>query len=323
MAPPNPIRYIWETRIRDNSHLGVVDVSCQPAKAKVGKRKPSLLAAQQKEENAAQRLAAQQQQQHFQRQQQAYMQVRLVSGCSGTTCISSALCALTRTCLFYEEAPRPLLCIIRRWRKLSCQAAAFGTCLNTSQVYFCSSRQYARSAPPDLPCSPPPLPSSLAIPHAFSVPKSNGGGGAGAGFSMSGLQQPAPSSGSSRLFSGGVDGGSRTPSGGRVGPGGSPPGLAGSYDGAGVDDGMSLSGLASSGGGSGSRSLPGGDMIFGGQRMDRRGYGEQGVLLRTASGPPLDTAQRAALGGGVVKGEMSRVAGEEESLRKRPRESWR
>ncbi|CBJ29691.1 hypothetical protein Esi_0159_0011 [Ectocarpus siliculosus] len=28
------IRYIWETRIRDNSHLGVVDVSCQPAKAK-------------------------------------------------------------------------------------------------------------------------------------------------------------------------------------------------------------------------------------------------------------------------------------------------
>lgn len=76
-------RYIWETRIRDNSHLGVVDVSCQPAKAKVGKRKPSLLAAQQKGENAAQRLAArQQQQQHFQRQQQqqqqAYMQVCFV-----------------------------------------------------------------------------------------------------------------------------------------------------------------------------------------------------------------------------------------------------
>ena len=56
-----------------------MDVSCQPAKAKVGKRKPSLLAAQQKEENAAQRLAAQQQQ-HFQRQQQqqAYMQVCFV-----------------------------------------------------------------------------------------------------------------------------------------------------------------------------------------------------------------------------------------------------
>ncbi|CAM9540350.1 unnamed protein product, partial [Ectocarpus sp. 6 AP-2014] len=74
------IRYIWETRIRDNSHLGVVDVSCQPAKAKVGKRKPSILAAQQKEDTAAQRLAAQQQQQqqqqqHFQRQQQqAFMQ---------------------------------------------------------------------------------------------------------------------------------------------------------------------------------------------------------------------------------------------------------
>lgn len=76
-AAPRTRRYIWETRIRDNSHLGVVDVSCQPAKAKVGKRKPSLLAAQQKEENAAQRLATQQQQ-HFQRQQQqqqAYMQV--------------------------------------------------------------------------------------------------------------------------------------------------------------------------------------------------------------------------------------------------------
>ncbi|CAN0389632.1 unnamed protein product, partial [Hapterophycus canaliculatus] len=69
------IRYIWETRIRDNSHLGVVDVSCQPAKAKVGKRKPSLLVAQQKEENAVQRLAAQQQQQeHFQRQQQQLQQ---------------------------------------------------------------------------------------------------------------------------------------------------------------------------------------------------------------------------------------------------------
>eukprot|EP00903_Cladosiphon_okamuranus_P014466 g13421.t1 len=227
------IRYIWETRIRDNSHLGVVDVSCQPAKAKVGKRKPALLAAQQKEESAAQRLAAQQQQ-HFQRQPAAYMQP-------------------------------------------------------------------------------------------------NGGGGAGAGFSMSGLQQPAPGSGSSRLFSDGVDGGapaggrgggSRTPSGGRVGPGGSSPGLAGSYDGSGVDDGMSLSGLAPSGAGSGSRSPLGGDMIFGGQRMDRRGYGEQGALLRTASGPPLDAAQRAALGGGVVKGEVPRVTGEEESLRKRPRESW-
>ena len=148
---------------------------------------------------------------------------------------------------------------------------------------------------------------------------------------MAGLQQTAPGSGSSRLFSDGVDGGiagrdNRTPNSGRMGgPGGSSPGLAGSYDGAGVDDGMSLSGLAPSGGGgggSGSRSPPGGDMIFGGQRMDRRGYGEQGVLLRTASGPPLDAAQRAALGGGVVKGEMSR-AGEEESLRKRPRESWR
>lgn len=146
---------------------------------------------------------------------------------------------------------------------------------------------------------------------------------------MSGLQQTAPSSGSSRLFSDGIDGsggrgggggGSRNPNSGRVGPGGSSPGLAGSYDGTGVDDGMSLSGLGSVGG---SRSPAGGDMMFGGQRMDRRVYGEQGVLLRTASGPPLDTAQRAALGGGVVKGEMSRVGGEEESLRKRPRESWR
>eukprot|EP00752_Nemacystus_decipiens_P006072 g5480.t1 len=231
------IRYIWETRIRDNSHLGVVDVSCQPAKAKVGKRKPSLLTAQ-KDENAAQRLAVQQQQQqqqqqqHFQRQQQqqAYMQ-------------------------------------------------------------------------------------------------SNGEGGAGAGFSMSGLQQTAPSSGSSRLFSdaptGAAGGGNRSLTSGRIGPGGSSPGLGGSYDGAGMDDGMPLSGLApSGGGGSGSRTPQGGDMMFGGQRMDRRGYGEQGVLLRTASGPPLDAAQRAALGGGVVKGEMSRVGGEDESMRKRPRESW-
>lgn len=129
---------------------------------------------------------------------------------------------------------------------------------------------------------------------------------------MPGLHQTAPSSGSSRLFSDGVvDGRSSniTPN-------------SGSYDGAVVDDGMPLSGLASSGGGSGSRSPTGGDMIFGGQRMDRRGYGEQGVLLRTVSGPPLDAAQRAAPGGGVVKGEMPRVAGEEESLRKRPRESW-
>ncbi|CAM9470432.1 unnamed protein product, partial [Ectocarpus sp. 12 AP-2014] len=46
--------------------------------------------------------------------------------------------------------------------------------------------------------------------------------------------------------------------------------------------------------------------------------------MRAGSGPPLDAAQRAALGGGVVKGEMSRAAGagHEESLRKRPRESW-
>lgn len=156
---------------------------------------------------------------------------------------------------------------------------------------------------------------------------------------MLGLHQTAPSSGSSRLFSDGVDNsggrggagsGSRTPNSGRVGPGGSSPGLASSYDGSSVDDGMSLPGLASStgvgagaGSGSGSRSPPAGDMIFGGQRMDRRGYGEQEVLLRTASGPPLDAAQRAVLGSGVVKGEISRVAGEEEYLRKRPRESWR
>lgn len=140
---------------------------------------------------------------------------------------------------------------------------------------------------------------------------------------MSGLQQPAPSSGSSRLFSDG----NRAPSSGRVGPGASSPGLGGSYDGPGVDDGMSLSGLAPPVGGSGGvgsgRSPLAGDMMFGGQRMDRRGYADQGVLLRTASGPPLDAAQRAALGGGVVKGEMSRGGGEEESLRKRPRESWR
>ncbi|CAN0422821.1 unnamed protein product [Pylaiella littoralis] len=88
------IRYIWETRIRDNTHLGVVDVSCQPAKAKVGKRKPSLLAAQHKEESSAHRLTAQQQQQqqqqHFQRQeQQAYLQV----------CVCACVCI----CVMEEE----------------------------------------------------------------------------------------------------------------------------------------------------------------------------------------------------------------------------
>ena len=73
-------RYIWETRIRDNSHLGVVDVSCQPAKAKIGKRKPSLLAPQQKDEDVSSHIS--QQQQHFQRSQ--YMQVlsiRYSEGC--------------------------------------------------------------------------------------------------------------------------------------------------------------------------------------------------------------------------------------------------
>lgn len=102
-TPPSPSphsrttvhRYIWDTRIRDNTHLGVVDVSCQPAKAKVGKRKPSLLAAQNKEENPAQRLAAQQQQQqqHFQRQQQqGYLQVCLCKFCSSSCNIADGLC---------------------------------------------------------------------------------------------------------------------------------------------------------------------------------------------------------------------------------------
>lgn len=126
VAAPNA-RYIWETRIRDNSHLGVVDVSCQPAKAKVGKRKPSLLAAQ-KEENAAQRLAAQQQQ-HFQRQQQqqAYMQVcvcllQLVQ-------IASAVGAETDVCVLCEAAAKlvRLLCGIGRRQELSGQAAVFAT----------------------------------------------------------------------------------------------------------------------------------------------------------------------------------------------------
>lgn len=38
---PRAISYIWETRIRDNRHLGVVDISCQPAKAKTAKRRNS------------------------------------------------------------------------------------------------------------------------------------------------------------------------------------------------------------------------------------------------------------------------------------------
>lgn len=81
-------RYIWETRIRDNSHLGVVDVSCQPAKAKIGKRKPSLLVPQQKEDVSS-HIA--QQQQHFQRAQ--YMQVRSI----GYSKDCYVLCSYERT----------------------------------------------------------------------------------------------------------------------------------------------------------------------------------------------------------------------------------
>lgn len=151
---------------------------------------------------------------------------------------------------------------------------------------------------------------------------------------MPGLQQQiAPGSGSSRLFSDGSSGGGAIdPNGMAVGGarGGVSPGLAGGgrapYDGHGIDDGMP--GLSPS---PGSRRGSSASMTFGaggGQRMDRRGgggYGDQTTLMRAGSGPPLDSAQRAALGGGVVKGEMSRAAGagQEESLRKRPRESWR
>lgn len=149
---------------------------------------------------------------------------------------------------------------------------------------------------------------------------------------MPGLQQQAaPGSGSSRLFSDGSGGGGAIdPNGMAMGGarGGVSPGLAGGggapYDGHGIDGGMS--GLSPSpGGGRGSSA----SMTFGGGGGQRRGggggYGDQTGLMRSGSGPPLDAAQRVALGGGVVKGEMSRSAGagQEESLRKRPRESWR
>lgn len=137
---------------------------------------------------------------------------------------------------------------------------------------------------------------------------------------MPGLHQGAPTSGSSRLFSDvGDAGGSGNPS-GRVGPGGPSLGMVSSYDGAGVDSGMS--GLGPSPGGGVGRSPSAAAMGFGGgQRMDGMGYPDSVGLLRTTSGPPLGAAQRASLGGGVVKGEGgSREAGD--SLRKRPRESW-
>lgn len=100
--------------------------------------------------------------------------------------------------------------------------------------------------------------------------------------------------------------------------------MAGSYDGAGgVDGGMS--GLGPSPGGGGGRSMSVAAMGFGGgggQRIDGMGYPDSVGLLRTTSGPPLGAAQRASLGGSVVKGEGgSREAAD--ALRKRPRESWR
>lgn len=68
----------------------------------------------------------------------------------------------------------------------------------------------------------------------------------------------------------------------------------------------------------------------GGQRVDRRGYGDQGMGGRAggALDAPLGRGINVALGVGAVagvKGEVQRGgrSWEEDSLKKRPRESWR
>lgn len=150
---------------------------------------------------------------------------------------------------------------------------------------------------------------------------------------MSGMNQPAPASSSSRLFSdtddsGGGNGSGNGSGNGVVAPGGvgpGSPGIAGPYDGNG--DGA-IPGAASSRGSQETAAMDFGQ--GGGQRADRRGYSEHGVGGR--AGGALDGSQgrgiSVSLGGGpgagVVKGEVQRGRpGEEDALRKRPRESWR
>lgn len=153
---------------------------------------------------------------------------------------------------------------------------------------------------------------------------------------MSGLQhQTAPASSSSRLFldpDNGGGNGNGNPNGlsapGGVGPGST--GIAGPYDGNGDGTGAPSSRSSQEAGAIGF-GQGGGTRSGGGQRVDRRGYGEQGMGGRAGGavdapqGRGINVALGVGAAAGVVKGEVQRGerSGEEDSLKKRPRESWR
>lgn len=180
-------------------------------------------------------------------------------------------------------------------------------------------------------------PLSLKIPTCTNLNfKQNESGGP---FPLPGLQHPhAPASSSSRLFSdpdnGGGGNGNGNPNGlaapGGVGPGS--PGIAGPYDG---DGDGAVPGAPTSRGSQEAAAMGfgqgGGSHSEGGQRADRRGYGEQGMGAGAGGAlgaPPQGRGINVALGVGTVtgvKGEVQREgrAGEDDSLRKRPRETWR